>query len=90
MDAALFKDDNNVGFGLILRDNRSNFLAAKGGLLNCIFDPGIAETYACREAIKWVLSKDYSNVIIESDCLEVVKAIQRKGGDSHLCRKDHR
>lgn len=75
VDVALFKEDKKVGFGLILRDNRTNFVAAKGGLLNCFFDPGIAEAYACREAIKWILTKDFSNVIIESDCLEVVKAI---------------
>lgn len=78
VDASLFKEVGKIGFGLILRDDQANFLAAKGGLLTCTFDPGIAEAYACKEAIKWIQSKGLSKVIIESDCLEVVKAIQRK------------
>lgn len=78
VDAALFKDENKVGFGLILRDNQANFVATKGGLLHCIFDPGIAEAYACREALLWIQSKGLSKVVIESDCAEVVKAIQGK------------
>lgn len=78
VDAALFKNENIVGFGLILRDNHGKFVAAKGGLLNCVFDPGIAEAYACKEALLWIQSKKLNNIIIEGDCAEVVKALQCK------------
>lgn len=53
-------------------------MGAKGGFVNCIFDPGIAEAYACRAALQWILTKKLNNVTIESDCEEVVRALQWK------------
>lgn len=78
VDAALFKYENKVGFGAILRDDQAKFVAARVGCLNCVFDPGIAEAYACKETLKWIQAKGLSKVVIESDCAEVIKAIQRK------------
>lgn len=81
VDAALFKEENKVGYGLVLRDDQANFVAAKGGLLPCVFDPGIAEAYACREALRWIWAKKLTKVVIESDSAETVKAIQFKASD---------
>lgn len=82
VDAALFWKENKVGYGLVLRDDQARFVATKGGSLPCILDPGTAEMYACKEALSWVRTKGFSNVIIESDCAQAINILQGKVMDS--------
>lgn len=42
VDAALIREENKVGYGIVLRGDQARFVAAKGGLLPCVFEPGIA------------------------------------------------
>lgn len=78
VDAALFREDNKIGYGLVMRNNQAEFVAAKSGKIPCALDPGLVEAFACRETAKWVGKKELRNVIIESDCAKVIKALQRK------------
>lgn len=42
-DAALLREDNKVGYGLVLRDDQARFVAAKSGHLPCTWEPKAAE-----------------------------------------------
>lgn len=68
---ALFLSSSKVGYGVVVRGNESNLLAACSGLLNCVLYLGLAETLACKEALSWINNKSYRNVIVEFDCLNM-------------------
>ncbi|XP_019199894.1 PREDICTED: uncharacterized protein LOC109193508 [Ipomoea nil] len=67
VDAALFTD--GAGFGAVVRSHEGRFIAAKGGRLGCIQDPLLAEAYAVEQALDWIRSFNFNNVIVEIDCL---------------------
>lgn len=50
-DAAIFPEQNTVGFDVIRRYGNGDFVAAKKYLLFYEQDPGLAETLTCNEAI---------------------------------------
>lgn len=39
-------------------------------------NPELAEAFGIKEALSWINSNDYSNVTVETDCLQLVQAIR--------------
>ena len=75
-DASVLYDNNELGFGAILKEDMSAFIAYKGLRLPRLPTVKEGEALALFEAMTWVHSMGYSMVIFEIDCKEVVDALQ--------------
>ncbi|XVE68372.1 hypothetical protein DITRI_Ditri09bG0063100 [Diplodiscus trichospermus] len=60
---------------MILRDDSGNFIACNMVLIDGLLPPKEAESVGLLEAIKWVQSLQWKNVIFELDAKLVVDAI---------------
>ena len=76
MDAAIFEKTNSYSFAWIARNHGGSLVEARSTCLRGTPNPELAEVMGIREALSWVMSKDQKNVIIESDCLQMVQAIR--------------
>ena len=70
-DAAIKCEDGKGGAGGVARSPDS-FLGAWSKPLPEITDPLIAEAMAMREGVIFASLKGFFNVVLETDCLEVV------------------
>ncbi|KAJ0983117.1 hypothetical protein J5N97_011372 [Dioscorea zingiberensis] len=82
VDAAVFKDRGQIGFGCVLRDENGSFIAARNGLLVAAGDPVLAEALSCREALSWIKELGLLNVCMESDCQLFINAVKGEFPDS--------
>ncbi|XP_060966242.1 uncharacterized protein LOC133034831 [Cannabis sativa] len=77
--ALLFDDINNeqnkFGFGCVARDTNGMLLEAISASRFGVVKPEIAETIGIKETLSWIERKQWSNVVIETDALVVVQAI---------------
>ncbi|CAI9773810.1 unnamed protein product [Fraxinus pennsylvanica] len=76
-DAAIFENQGGAGFGLVIRDSRGSFVAAKIIPVRGITDPLIAEALGVREALSWLKVRFPAVQIIEMDSLLVYNALQK-------------
>ncbi|KAL6533034.1 hypothetical protein OROMI_027146 [Orobanche minor] len=74
-DAAICSRTGKVTFGAVVRDHAGSFVAARSGELFCAADPNLAETLACKEALSWLREKGVQDVILETDCLQLQRAL---------------
>ncbi|XP_073041711.1 uncharacterized protein [Primulina eburnea] len=81
VDATLFKDQQAVGFGAVIRDSAGTFIMSKSCMRNGLPEVKEAEALALIEAIQWTLSLDLQDVIFESDSQTVMNAITSKNVD---------
>ncbi|XP_031115730.1 uncharacterized protein LOC116019596 [Ipomoea triloba] len=72
-DAVVFLETQEVTFGVIIKDNRGEYIAAKSGHLRCLLDAHIAEAVAIRVALSWVKERGHSKVMMYTDCQMVCK-----------------
>ncbi|XP_019157468.1 PREDICTED: uncharacterized protein LOC109154044 [Ipomoea nil] len=79
VDAATFSD--GAGYGAVIRDHNGRFIAAKNGRIMSNREPLMVEAIAAREALKWLKDLQYSNIIIESDCLNFCTAFNSRSRD---------
>ena len=75
INEAIFQNNNVVGVGLILRDETSSFVAARSNYFNGLRSVREVEITDLVEAIHWVLSMRFSQVLFELDAKGVVDAI---------------
>ncbi|XP_026451866.1 uncharacterized protein LOC113352236 [Papaver somniferum] len=80
-DAAFDKDTNICGIGLILRDFAGRFVEAMVKVTKAR-DTEQGESLALLEAVEWVRSRNWRNVIIEGDCKTVIEAVTSNFGNS--------
>jgi ribonuclease HI len=72
VDAALFPNENRMGWGAVIRDHLGNFvLAASEGLQRC----PAPEAMAICGALRFAADEGFQNVIIASDCLSMVQRV---------------
>ena len=74
VDAAVFKADNSIGFGCIIRDERGAMIAARNGMMGGSSDPLLAEALSCKEALSWIKELNLNKVIVETDSLMLAQA----------------
>ncbi|XP_060961018.1 uncharacterized protein LOC133031516 [Cannabis sativa] len=75
VDGAIFQNQNKFGFGCVARDTNGLLLEAISESRLGVVKPVIAETIGIKEALSWIERKQWSNVVIETDALVVVQAI---------------
>lgn len=76
VDAATFSDQGTCGIGIISRDHDGSLLGAKSKQYAEVLNPSMVEAMAIKEALSWAKDRQWSSVILESDCLLVVQLIR--------------
>ncbi|KAM6582578.1 hypothetical protein CsatB_009580 [Cannabis sativa] len=76
VDGAIFQEQNKFGFGCVARDSNGLLLEAISDSRFGVVKPEIAEIIGIKEALSWIERKHWTNVVIETDALVVVQAIQ--------------
>jgi ribonuclease HI len=81
VDAALFSEDQRMGWGAVLRDHNGAFILCARERLNCFPDPEMAEALAARRAM--MVAKDHGirKVLLVSDCLSLIHHIKSRVKD---------
>ena len=74
-DAAVAPSLRTSGFGAIIRNEKGEVMAAYAGRGPSVTDSEEAEALACRKAIEFAVDTGFSDLIIEGDNIEVIKAI---------------
>lgn len=77
MDVAIRSGGDNFSTGMLIRDHEGKFLA---GRVSRTSGPAIvleAETNVLYEGLCWLKSLPFQNVLIKSDSLLTVQAVQR-------------
>ncbi|XP_030494627.2 uncharacterized protein LOC115710402 [Cannabis sativa] len=75
VDGATFEAHQKFGFGCVARDSHGKLIEAiSGSRWGCV-SAEIAEVIGIKEAISWIKRKGWGAVVIESDALVVVQAI---------------
>ena len=75
IDGAIFQNSNYVGVGMILQDDTSSFVAARSNYFNGLGSIREVKITGLVEAIHWVLSIGFSQVLFELDAKGVVDTI---------------
>lgn len=76
VDADLFKEKNCFGFGCLVRDHRGFLIQA---ISNCSQGARTlleAEAIGVKQVLSWIKLNGWDDVIVDSDCLTVLQAIQ--------------
>ncbi|XP_074364152.1 uncharacterized protein LOC141704900 [Apium graveolens] len=76
VDAAIFEDREEIGFGIVARDSEGALIEAKAVVHTELTDPGLAEAMGVKEALSWIEQMKWPSVILQSDFLSVVQAIR--------------
>ncbi|XP_074378344.1 uncharacterized protein LOC141719879 [Apium graveolens] len=75
-DATIFKESDLYIHVFVVRDHNGRLIEAESKCRRGTMSPDLAEALSVREALSWLKEKDYGNIVIESDCLQVVQAIR--------------
>ncbi|XP_074351885.1 uncharacterized protein LOC141691038 [Apium graveolens] len=78
VDAALFAETSNYGFGFLGRDDEGLVVQGKSEVFEGVVRPEFAEAITVKEALSWIKFFGWREVVLESDCLVVVQAIHNK------------
>ncbi|XP_026458889.1 uncharacterized protein LOC113359482 [Papaver somniferum] len=76
VDASLDHTSQCFGIGLIIRDSTGQCRGIRGKYINGRIDPEQAECLAMKEAILWARDCGSNNIILESDCANVINSIK--------------
>ncbi|XP_074358745.1 uncharacterized protein LOC141698038 [Apium graveolens] len=76
VDAAVFEDQNGIGFGLVARDSKGDLIEATTKFQPGLVAPIVAEAMAFKEALSWMDDRGWHDAAGESDCLAMVQAIR--------------
>lgn len=76
VDAALFNTANKYGYAMIARDHSGRLLSAKTECCMGKVAADLAEAIAFKEALSWIKSEGWRNVVIETDCYKVVQSLR--------------
>jgi hypothetical protein len=85
VDAAIFSSTRRMGIGAVIRDHTWNCLVACSEQSEEVVAPEIAEALAMRRAIILPKEEGFSKIIVNSDCLSVVKRVTSDQDDRSLC-----
>ncbi|PRQ21155.1 putative RNA-directed DNA polymerase [Rosa chinensis] len=82
IDGAFDQGTRRGGLGIVVRDADSTVVAGACGQCSDVLQPLVVEALASRLACKLVEENSLAPVIFESDCLQLVQAIQTDGDDT--------
>ncbi|VFQ99102.1 unnamed protein product [Cuscuta campestris] len=75
-DAALFPQEGTAGFGCYILLADGSFGTAFNGPIQSTQDPAMAEIMACKEVLSWLKNNGFREVLLFSDCLNLVTSLQ--------------
>ncbi|XP_074336623.1 uncharacterized protein LOC141673782 [Apium graveolens] len=75
-DAVIFENSNSYNYAFVIRNHLGQFIEPRSKCLQGQASPELAEVVGVREALSWIKENQYSEVDVESDCQQVVQAIQ--------------
>jgi ribonuclease HI len=78
-DTALDVRQNQIGVGIIARDEMGEVKAALCTALPYIQNPSVAEAFGARRAVEFARERGFSSIVIEGDSREVVLALGNSG-----------
>ncbi|XP_073137676.1 uncharacterized protein [Henckelia pumila] len=81
VDAAILPNPPHVGVDSILRDHHGIVIASSQGRIHGLQDPATAEALAIREALSWLKNFNFFSIIVESDSLVVIDALNHSVAD---------
>ncbi|CAN1146055.1 Putative ribonuclease H protein At1g65750 [Linum perenne] len=81
IDAALFQEEGRWGMGAVLRDASGTLLHYRMNAADGCPNPTECEALALVEAINWLRSLPYNNIVLELDSLSVVQAMESTEDD---------
>ncbi|XP_030486875.2 uncharacterized protein LOC115703783 [Cannabis sativa] len=76
VDGALFNDVSRFGMGCLARNHAGQVLEAFTSSEEGIVRPEIVEIIGIKEALSWIRRHNWQNVLLETDSLVCVQAIQ--------------
>ncbi|KAL8110477.1 hypothetical protein AgCh_026260 [Apium graveolens] len=76
VDAAVFKEPEGVGFGIVIRDSDGLLVTAKTLFNSQLVAPLMAEALGIKEALSWCDQVQGERIIVETDCLAAAQAIR--------------
>ncbi|XP_019181794.1 PREDICTED: uncharacterized protein LOC109176854 [Ipomoea nil] len=72
VDATVSRE--GAGYDIVLRNHEGTFVAAKCNRLIGEEDPFMAEILGVKEALTWIKTQAFNNIMLESDCLNFCTA----------------
>lgn len=75
-DAAIFQDSNSYSYAYVIRNHKGEFMEAETKCNQGNISPEMAETVGIREALSWIKNSRRKDVVLESDCLQIVQFIR--------------
>ncbi|XP_060972201.1 uncharacterized protein LOC133038159 [Cannabis sativa] len=75
-DAAIFSSTNRYSYSCVARSHLGILLEAKAKCVRGVVSPEVAEAIGIHEALSWIKDKQWSRVVIESDCLVAIQSIR--------------
>jgi ribonuclease HI len=85
VDAAIFASSRQMGSGVVIRDHNGVCLTACSERVDEVVTPEIAEALAMRRAMSLAKDEGFSKIIVNSDCLSVLKRIMCDTEDRSSC-----
>ena len=83
-DAALFEELHCAGLVVVYRDHSGHIIAALSQRIGLPHTVEMAEALATRRAMEFARELSLFDVILEGDCLRVVRALNASGGCNTL------
>lgn len=74
-DASVAASSQRSGIGIVVRNGAGDIVAWKRKRVDFIVDPEIVEAQAALVAVELAMEKGWMHVIIDGDCLVVIKAL---------------
>lgn len=82
VDAGFRSEELQGAVGAILRDDKGSFIAASNDYLEHVANATMAEAYALRHGLLLAQQLGIRNLIVESDCMEVINTMNDGGFSS--------
>ena len=74
-DAAIFMESDRFGFGVIIRNDKGEVMAAMSAKGPAVSSSDEAKMLACRKVIEFTMDDGFSKLVIKGDNANVIKAI---------------
>jgi len=75
VDASIFKNPPRAGVGIVIRDHVGDFKMAFCKVIHTVDDPELAEALAVRCGVLFAKEHNLQQVIVVSDCQNIIKKI---------------
>ena len=74
-DGAVFSTAQKLGYGWVVQDEKGQMIVASGRSFARPLDGALAEAISVREALSWLKSSPFGQIIVEIDSMQVSQTI---------------